>query len=194
MAEFVLDQVQPKIVPMVVTPDGNSLQPMQQPTVEPSVTIAADPGAVNTGISTQSVILLYDEGTGTFFNARAPSEQTNLLDLTPSTLTRTSAFQQNNGFSGVIIYLNVTAVGVGVITPIINAVESGSGLNFRTATFFDINAIGQYTLVAVPGAADDANLTTRSVSAGPLPRNWNFQVENLTGNSFTYEAGIHLVP
>lgn len=195
MAEYTIDQIQPKVVPWVVSSDGQTMQPLQQPAITANIaSISNDPPSLENGINTQSTVLNYDQGTNSFVNSRAPSEQTDLLPSVASSITRTSANQQNNGFTGAIILLNVTAVGGGIISPIINAVESGTGLSFRAGNFFPINVIGQYSLILMPGASDDANVTTRNVSAGPLPRIWNFEVENLTGNSFTYEAGIHLIP
>lgn len=119
----------------------------------------------------------------------APLEAT-YLTSTGRTTTQTQGDQDNPGYKGIAVVLDMTAVGTGSVTLEIDGKDplSGKYVPLLTGVAVTTNSTNVYTIY--PGGPVTAN-----VSAGfSLWRTWRIKVTANNANSATYTVGYILLP
>ena len=109
------------------------------------------------------------------------------------TATATSDDQNNDGYRGVILILNMSAEdGAITLTPKVQVKDpvSGNYVDLAGAAFAAQTATGTKMLTIYPGLAETANVSVSDV----LPKTWRI-VSTMSGStSMTYSIAAILIP
>lgn len=101
-----------------------------------------------------------------------------------------SADFTNNGYKGIILHLNVSAVpGTDTITPTIDVKDPISG-NYKQIYSLGsaLSTTGYRAYEIYPGAPSSGAWT--AVASGVIPHTWRVNVTHSAGSNFTYSVGI----
>ncbi|MDE1904966.1 MAG: hypothetical protein KGH75_00765 [Rhodospirillales bacterium] len=101
------------------------------------------------------------------------------------TTTQTSADQTNTNGRGVIVVLDMTAVGTGSVTLEIDGKDPVSGKYYTILTGAAVTSNSTNIYRVYPGLTAAANATASDV----LPRTWRAKVTANNANSATYSVG-----
>lgn len=106
------------------------------------------------------------------------------------TTTQTQADQTNIGARGIIVVLDMTAVGTGSVTLEIDGKDPASGKYYSMLTGAAVvtNVTNVYRVY--PGLTTAANATASDV----LPKTWRVKVVANNANPATYSVGAILIP
>lgn len=109
----------------------------------------------------------------------------------------TTATQTNKNAKGVMVTLNVTAVGTGGLNLRIMAVDPVTGTAIAlNATGTAVTATGEYAYLLYPGLATSGPVATtqlQQTTNAVLPRQWYVLVQTADGSSYTYSVGYSLI-
>lgn len=105
-----------------------------------------------------------------------------------ATSTFTSTDQQNNGCSGIVVYLKTTAIGTGSITLTIQGKDKQSGdyYTLLAGAAVTTNTVNRYTVA--PRLTPVLNVTANDV----LPETWRVQIVANNANPTSYTVGASL--
>ncbi len=113
---------------------------------------------------------------------------TDNISLVPSaayTTTQTSADQTNQRCRGVVVVLDMTAVGTGSVTLTIQGKDPVSGKYYTLLAGAAVTTNSTNVYRVYPGLAAAANATANDV----LPKTWRVVVTANNANSATYSVG-----
>ncbi len=112
-----------------------------------------------------------------------------LITAAAVTATQTSPDQTNGFGRGLIVVLDMTAVGTGSVTITIQGKDPASGKYYTLLAGAAVvtNSTNVYTVY--PGAPATANVSANS----PLPRTWRVVVTANNANATTYTVGASVI-
>lgn len=125
--------------------------------------------------------------------ARANAEATVLASASNAAGTRTSADQTNFNARGVLLVLDITALGAAeTLTLIVDAKDPVSGIYIGLTAFVDVGVDTAYTLY--PGAVETAAVVALQVQGVALPRTWRVRVTTAPAvNASTFSVGASYI-
>lgn len=124
---------------------------------------------------------------------RGNAEVTVLASAGNAAGTRTSADQTNHNARGVVLVLDITALGAAeTLTLIVDAKDPVSAIYVGMTAFVDSGVDMVYALY--PGAVETAAVVALQVQGVPLPRTWRVRVTTSPGvNASTFSVGASYV-
>lgn len=140
---------------------------------------------------------------GTDFDRERNNSNVTALASAARTATTTSASLVNYNWRGMLVAIDVTAVGApaGTLTQLeVLALVGTTEVVLYTFNFADLAAIGTRHMLVYPGAFFTApvdGLTTEGYSVDPVngtvPRTFRIRVTHLDGNSITYSVTCQMI-
>lgn len=129
----------------------------------------------------------------TWDRQRNNAEITVLASASNAAGTRTSADQTNFNARGVLLMLDITALGAAeTLTLIVDAKDPVSGIYIGLTAFVDVGVDTAYTLY--PGAVETAAVVALQVQGVALPRTWRVRVTTAPAvNASTYSVGASYI-
>lgn len=109
--------------------------------------------------------------------------------------TRTSAVITNHNARGVMLFLNVSALGAGEsLTTKLLAVDPITGAGQRVTAFAGFGSVNLAVYIIYPGAVETSDATNAFVQGVPIPRSLQVAVDTSPGvNASTYSVGYSLI-
>jgi hypothetical protein len=126
---------------------------------------------------------------GTDLLPMLPAEVTVLASLARTT-TQTQADQANVGGRGIVVVLDMTAVGTGSVTLTIQGKDPASGKYYTLLAGAAVTTNSTNVYRVYPGLTAAANATASDV----LPRTWRVLVTANNANSAVYSVGAVVLP
>lgn len=154
-------------------------------TVAKSYTATGGAATVSaTGLpSTLAVSLTDGEG-----NILGDTGDVTLLTAVGTTVTQTSADQVNPDNGGMIVALDMTAVGTGSVTLTIQGKDIASGKYYTLLTGAPVTTNGTNVYMVYRGAPATANVSANAA----IPRTWRVVATANNANAVTYTVGASL--
>lgn len=112
-----------------------------------------------------------------------------LINAVGATTSQNSPDQVNSSGRGILVFINVTAIGTGSITVTIRGRDKASGTYYTILTSLAITANGFTVLRAYPGLTAAAN----AVASDVLPRVWRIEVTANNANAASYTVSANVI-
>jgi hypothetical protein len=131
------------------------------------------------------------------FSVRGWTQEDIALPSVARTAAATGALLTNMQARGILLLVDITAVGgsPGSITSV--NVQAQIGANYKTIYAFTglttLNAVGQFAFCIYPGAASAGSWQAAPIQ-GPMPRHFRVTTTHADANSTTYSVTVVYLP